>query len=63
MRVHDMRREYVDIERTAGMTMEYISRQVGHARKSTTENCYSSIFNSEGKEAKEKIQEKYSDIV
>lgn len=63
MRVHDMRGEYVDIERTAGMTMEYISRQVGHARKSTTENCYSSIFNSEGKEAKEKIQEKYSDIV
>ena len=63
MRVHDFRGEYVGIARVSGMTMTYISQQVGHARKSTTENMYSEIFNDEGEQAKEKMQDLFSSVV
>ena len=62
MRLHDLRGEYVDISRVAGMSMSYISKQVGHARTSTTENSYSQIFETEGDIAKAKFQEIFEGV-
>lgn len=63
MRLHDLRGEYVDISRIAGMSMSYISKQVGHARTSTTENSYSQIFETEGDIAKARFQEIFKGVV
>ena len=62
MRVHDLRGEFVDLARVSGMSMEYISGEVGHARPSTTWNMYSEIFNEEAKEAQQKMQELFANV-
>lgn len=45
LRVHDLRGSYVDIMHSQGIPVVYISRQVGHARTSTTNDIYSAIMN------------------
>ena len=62
MRVHDLRGEFVDLARVSGMSMEYISGEVRHARPSTTWNMYSEIFNEEAKEAQQKMQELFANV-
>ena len=63
MKVHDLRGEFVNIARISGMYMEYISGEVGHARPSTKWNMYSEIFNEEAKEAQQKMQELFADVI
>ena len=61
MRVHDLRGQYVDIGHKLGLSVVYISRQVGHARTSTTTDIYSQILNDVGEEAKEKFTKLFRD--
>lgn len=58
MRVHDLRGQFVDILHTLGLPTVYISRQVGHARTSTTNDIYSAIMNDVKTNAKEAIEDK-----
>lgn len=58
MRVHDLRGQFVDILHTLGLPTVYISRQVGHARTSTTNDIYSAIMNDVKINAKEAIEDK-----
>lgn len=58
MRVHDLRGEYVDIMNSAGVPVPFISRNIGHARTSTTNDIYTSILNSVKDEAMEKLSKK-----
>lgn len=58
MRVHDLRGQFVDILHTLGLPTVYISRQVGHARTSTTNDIYSSIMSDVNLNAREAIEEK-----
>lgn len=57
MRLHDLRGQYVDILHTLGLPDVYISRQVGHARTSTTNDIYSAIMQDVNISAKEKMDE------
>ena len=57
MRLHDLRGQYVDLSHTLGLPVVYTSRQVGHARTSTTNDIYSSIMLEVNINAKEKIEE------
>lgn len=57
MRLHDLRGQYVDLSHTLGLPVVYTSRQVGHARTSTTNDIYSSIMSEVNINAKEKIEE------
>lgn len=43
-RVHDLRGQYVDTMHSLGVPTVYISREVGHARTSTTTDVYSEIL-------------------
>lgn len=56
MRVHDLRGQFVDILHTLGLPTVYISRQVGHARTSTTNDIYSAIMSDVNLNAKEAIE-------
>ena len=58
MRVHDLRGEYVDIMNSAGVPVPFISRNIGHARTSTTNDIYTSILNSVKDEAMVKLSKK-----
>lgn len=58
MRVHDLRGQYVDIMHTLDIPTVYTSRQVGHARTSTTNDIYSQILNEVGCSATSKLEEK-----
>lgn len=58
MRVHDLRGQFVDILHTLGLPTVYISRQVGHARTSTTNDIYSAIMSDVNQNAKEVIENK-----
>ena len=55
MRIHDLRGEYVDIMNKAGVPIPFISRQLGHARTSTTNDIYTSILNEVKNDAMEKL--------
>lgn len=55
MRVHDLRGEYVDIMNSAGVPIKFISRNVGHARTSTTNDIYTEIFQSVETDAMQKL--------
>ena len=57
MRVHDLRGQFVDILHTLGLPTVYISRQVGHARTSTTNDIYSAIMSDVKTNAKKAIEE------
>lgn len=57
MRLHDLRGQFVDILHTLGLPDVYISRQVGHARTSTTNDIYTAIMQDVNINAKEKIDE------
>ena len=58
MRVHDLRGQYVDISHSLGLPTVYISRQVGHARTSTTNDIYTQILSDVNVNAIEKIDQK-----
>ena len=58
MRLHDLRGQYVDLLHTLGLPDVYISRQVGHARISTTNDIYSEIMQDVNINARDKIEEK-----
>lgn len=58
MRVHDLRGQFVDILHTLGLPTVYISRQVGHARTSTTNDIYSVIMQEVNTNAKNLVEEK-----
>ena len=58
MRVHDLRGQFVDTLHTLGIPTVYISRQVGHARTSTTNDIYSAILSDLNLNAKDAIEEK-----
>lgn len=58
MRLHDLRGQYVDLLHTLGLPDVYISRQVGHARTSTTNDIYTAIMSDININAKDKIEEK-----
>lgn len=57
MRVHDLRGQFVDILHTLGLPTVYISRQVGHARTSTTNDIYSAIMSDVHINAKTALEE------
>ena len=48
MRVHDLRGQYIDLGHKLGLPTVYLSRQVGHARTSTTTDIYSQILEDVG---------------
>ncbi len=58
MRVHDLRGEYVDIMNSAGVPVPFISKNIGHARTSTTNDIYTSILNSVKEDSMKKLSEK-----
>lgn len=58
MRVHDLRGQFVDIQHALGLPTVYISRQVGHARTSTTNDIYSSILQEVNSNAKTLMENK-----
>ncbi len=58
MRVHDLRGQFVDILHTLGLPTVYISRQVGHAKTSTTNDIYSAIMSDVNINAKDAREEK-----
>lgn len=58
MRVHDLRGQYVDIMHAFGMPDVYISRRVGHARTSTTNDIYTAILSDVNNCARDQIEEK-----
>ena len=55
MRVHDLRGQYIDLGHKLELPTVYLSRQVGHARTSTTTDIYSQILEDVGEDAKKKI--------
>ncbi len=55
MRVHDLRGEYVDLMNSAGVPIKFISRNIGHARTSTTNDIYTEIFQSVETDAMQKL--------
>ena len=57
MRLHDLRGQYVDLMHSMGMPDVYISRKVGHARTSTTNDIYSEILADVNINATNKIEE------
>lgn len=57
MRLHDLRGQFVNILHPLGLPDVYISRQVGHARTSTTNDIYTAIMQDVNINAKEKIDE------
>lgn len=57
MRLHDLRGQYVDLMHSIGMPDVYISRRVGHARTSTTNDIYSEILSDVDLNASKKIEE------
>lgn len=58
IRLHDLRGQFVDIMHTLGMPDVYISRQVGHARTSTTNDIYSYIMGEVKTNAHAQLEQK-----
>lgn len=59
MRVHDLRGEFVDLLHQEGAPTVVISRLLGHARTSTTNDVYSSILEETNSSALIKLGEKF----
>ena len=57
MRLHDLRGQYVDLMHSMGLPDVYISRSVGHARTSTTNDIYTEILSDVNFKASNKIEE------
>lgn len=57
-RVHDLRGQFVDLMHSLGVPTVYISREVGHARTSTTNDIYSEILGEVNTKATSLIDEK-----
>lgn len=61
MRVHDLRGEYVDLLHSCGIATEYISKQVGHSKTSTTSDIYTQILDDIPVSAMERLNKKITE--